>query len=100
MWRPAANLLTGLANPSSNPAARLSMPQQIIAIPMRPLLSLAEPAHAAERCRSLRPASVVPYIMPGFLLAKKAAVLNRPRVEGCPDQSHAVQLRRKRSASL
>jgi rhamnose utilization protein RhaD (predicted bifunctional aldolase and dehydrogenase)/NAD(P)-dependent dehydrogenase (short-subunit alcohol dehydrogenase family) len=58
------------------------------------VLSLADQPHAAERCTELYGArmGLVPYIMPGFLLAKKAAEIFEadPAVEGLVLLKHGI----------
>jgi rhamnose utilization protein RhaD (predicted bifunctional aldolase and dehydrogenase)/NAD(P)-dependent dehydrogenase (short-subunit alcohol dehydrogenase family) len=91
-----ANLLDpGAPNPSVETLLHAFLPHKFIDhTHATAVLSLADQPDAAERCTDLYGprVGVVPYIMPGFLLAKKAAeVLEAdPEVEGLVLIKHGV----------
>src|SRR5580700_8218180 len=91
-----ANLLDpGAPNPSVETLLHAFLPHKFIDhTHATAVLSLADQSDAAERCAELYGprVGVVPYIMPGFLLAKKAAeVLEAdPEVEGLVLVKHGV----------
>jgi rhamnose utilization protein RhaD (predicted bifunctional aldolase and dehydrogenase)/NAD(P)-dependent dehydrogenase (short-subunit alcohol dehydrogenase family) len=91
-----ANLLDpGAPNPSVETLLHAFLPHKFIDhTHATAVLSLADQPDAAERCADLYGprVGVVPYIMPGFLLAKKAAeVLEAdPEVEGLVLLKHGV----------
>jgi rhamnose utilization protein RhaD (predicted bifunctional aldolase and dehydrogenase)/NAD(P)-dependent dehydrogenase (short-subunit alcohol dehydrogenase family) len=91
-----ANLLDpGAPNPSVETLLHAFLPHKFIDhTHATAVLSLADQSDAAERCADLYGprVGVVPYIMPGFLLAKKAAeVLEAdPEVEGLVLVKHGV----------
>jgi rhamnose utilization protein RhaD (predicted bifunctional aldolase and dehydrogenase)/NAD(P)-dependent dehydrogenase (short-subunit alcohol dehydrogenase family) len=91
-----ANLLDpGAPNPSVETLLHAFLPHKFIDhTHATAVLSLADQPDAAERCADLYGprVGVVPYIMPGFLLAKKAAeVLEaEPEVEGLVLIKHGV----------
>jgi rhamnose utilization protein RhaD (predicted bifunctional aldolase and dehydrogenase)/NAD(P)-dependent dehydrogenase (short-subunit alcohol dehydrogenase family) len=91
-----ANLLDpGAPNPSVETLLHAFLPHKFIDhTHATAVLSLADQPDAAERCADLYGprVGVVPYIMPGFLLAKKAAeVLEAdPEVEGLVLIKHGV----------
>jgi rhamnose utilization protein RhaD (predicted bifunctional aldolase and dehydrogenase)/NAD(P)-dependent dehydrogenase (short-subunit alcohol dehydrogenase family) len=91
-----ANLLDpGAPNPSVETLLHAFLPHKFIdhthAIAV---LSLADQPDAAERCADLYgpKIGIVPYIMPGFLLAKKAAEIfeTQPDVEGLVLLKHGI----------
>src|SRR5712671_3212955 len=91
-----ANLLDpGAPNPSVETLLHAFLPHKFIdhthAIAV---LSLADQPDAAERCADLYgpKIGIVPYIMPGFLLAKKAAEIfeAQPEVEGLVLLKHGI----------
>src|SRR5712671_2319633 len=91
-----ANLLDpGAPNPSVETLLHAFLPHKFIdhthAIAV---LSLADQPDAAERCADLYgpKIGIVPYIMPGFLLAKKAAEVfePKPEVEGLVLLKHGI----------
>src|SRR3954469_15659251 len=91
-----ANLLDpGAPNPSVETLLHAFLPHKFIdhthAIAV---LSLADQPDAAERCADLYgpKIGIVPYIMPGFLLAKKAAEMfeAQPEVEGLVLIKHGI----------
>jgi rhamnose utilization protein RhaD (predicted bifunctional aldolase and dehydrogenase)/NAD(P)-dependent dehydrogenase (short-subunit alcohol dehydrogenase family) len=91
-----ANLLDpGAPNPSVETLLHAFLPHKFIdhthAIAV---LSLADQPDAAERCADLYgpKIGIVPYIMPGFLLAKKAAEMfeTQPEVEGLILLKHGI----------
>src|SRR5947207_435839 len=91
-----ANLLDpGAPNPSVETLLHAFLPHKFVdhthAIAV---LSLADQPDAAERCADLYgpKVGVVPYIMPGFLLAKKAAEVfeAQPEVEGLVLIKHGI----------
>jgi rhamnose utilization protein RhaD (predicted bifunctional aldolase and dehydrogenase)/NAD(P)-dependent dehydrogenase (short-subunit alcohol dehydrogenase family) len=91
-----ANLLDpGAPNPSVETLLHAFLPHKFIdhthAIAV---LSLADQSDAAERCADLYgpKIGIVPYIMPGFLLAKKAAEMfeAQPDVEGLVLLKHGI----------
>jgi rhamnose utilization protein RhaD (predicted bifunctional aldolase and dehydrogenase)/NAD(P)-dependent dehydrogenase (short-subunit alcohol dehydrogenase family) len=91
-----ANLLDpGAPNPSVETLLHAFLPHKFIdhthAIAV---LSLADQSDAAERCADLYgpKIGIVPYIMPGFLLAKKAAEMfeAQPEVEGLVLLKHGI----------
>jgi rhamnose utilization protein RhaD (predicted bifunctional aldolase and dehydrogenase)/NAD(P)-dependent dehydrogenase (short-subunit alcohol dehydrogenase family) len=91
-----ANLLDpGAPNPSVETLLHAFLPHKFIdhthAIAV---LSLADQPDAAERCADLYgpKIGIVPYIMPGFLLAKKAAEMfeTQPEVEGLVLVKHGI----------
>src|SRR6266851_1461935 len=91
-----ANLLDpGAPNPSVETLLHAFLPHKFIDhTHATPVLSLADQPDAAERCTDLYGprVGVVPYIMPGFLLAKKAAEVFEadPAVEGLVLIKHGV----------
>ena len=91
-----ANLLDpGAPNPSVETLLHAFLPHKFIDhTHATAVLSLADQADAAERCADLYGprVGVVPYIMPGFLLAKKAAEVFEadPAVEGLVLLKHGV----------
>jgi rhamnose utilization protein RhaD (predicted bifunctional aldolase and dehydrogenase)/NAD(P)-dependent dehydrogenase (short-subunit alcohol dehydrogenase family) len=91
-----ANLLDpGAPNPSVETLLHAFLPHKFIdhthAVAV---LSLADQPDAAERCADLYgpKIGIVPYIMPGFLLAKKAAEIfeTQPDVEGLVLLKHGI----------
>ena len=91
-----ANLLDpGAPNPSVETLLHAFLPHKFIDhTHATAVLSLADQPDAAERCADLYGPriSIVPYIMPGFLLAKKAAEVFEagPEVEGLVLLKHGV----------
>lgn len=91
-----ANLLDpGAPNPSVETLLHAFLPHKYIDhTHATAVLSLADQPDAAERCADLfgRRMGLVPYIMPGFLLAKKAAEVfeTDPAVEGLVLLKHGV----------
>src|SRR5437762_3706816 len=91
-----ANLLDpGAPNPSVETLLHAFLPHKFIDhTHATAVLSLADQPDAAERCADLYGprVGVVPYIMPGFLLAKKAAEIYEadPTVEGLVLIKHGV----------
>jgi len=91
-----ANLLDpGAPNPSVETLAHAFLPHKYIDhTHSTAVLSLADQPDAAERCADLygRRMGLVPYIMPGFLLAKKAAEIFEadPGVEGLVLLKHGI----------
>ncbi|MGD9615872.1 MAG: bifunctional aldolase/short-chain dehydrogenase [Alphaproteobacteria bacterium] len=91
-----ANLLDpGAPNPSVETLLHAFLPHRYIDhTHATSVLSLADQPDAAERIADLYGplVGVVPYIMPGFLLAKKAAEIHEagPRVEGLVLLKHGV----------
>src|SRR5438876_2555162 len=91
-----ANLLDpGAPNPSVETLLHAFLPHKYIDhTHSTAVLSLADQPDAAERCADLygRKMGLVPYIMPGFLLAKKAAeILDAdPTVDGLVLLKHGV----------
>ncbi len=91
-----ANLLDpGAPNPSVETLLHAFLPHKFIDhTHSTAVLSLADQPDAAERCADLygRRMGLVPYIMPGFLLAKKAAEVFElgPAVEGLVLLKHGV----------
>jgi rhamnose utilization protein RhaD (predicted bifunctional aldolase and dehydrogenase)/NAD(P)-dependent dehydrogenase (short-subunit alcohol dehydrogenase family) len=91
-----ANLLDpGAPNPSVETLLHAFLPNKFIDhTHATAVLSLADQPDAAERCADLYGprVGVVPYIMPGFLLAKKAAEVleTDPEVEGLVLIKHGV----------
>src|SRR4051812_24454086 len=91
-----ANLLDpGAPNPSVETLLHAFLPHKYIDhTHSTAVLSLADQPDAAERCADLygRRMGLVPYIMPGFLLAKKAAEVFEadPAVEGLVLLKHGV----------
>src|SRR6202790_355580 len=91
-----ANLLDpGAPNPSVETLLHAFLPHKFIDhTHAAAVLSLADQPDAAERCADLygRRVGIVPYIMPGFLLAKKAAEVfdEDPTVEGLILLKHGV----------
>ena len=91
-----ANLLDpGAPNPSVETLLHAFLPHKFIDhTHATAVLSLADQPDAAERCADLYGprVGVVPYIMPGFLLAKKAAEVFEagPEVEGLILLKHGV----------
>src|SRR5215213_4529812 len=91
-----ANLIDpGAPNPSVETLLHAFLPHKFIDhTHATAVLSLADQPDAAERCSDLYGPSVgiVPYIMPGFLLAKKAAEVFEadPAVEGVVLLKHGV----------
>jgi rhamnose utilization protein RhaD (predicted bifunctional aldolase and dehydrogenase)/NAD(P)-dependent dehydrogenase (short-subunit alcohol dehydrogenase family) len=91
-----ANLLDpGAPNPSVETLLHAFLPHKFIDhTHATAVLSLADQPDAAERCADLYGprVGVVPYIMPGFLLAKKAAAVLEadPEVEGLVLIKHGV----------
>src|SRR5207302_7920045 len=91
-----ANLLDpGAPNPSVETLLHAFLPhKQVDHTHSTAVLSLADQSDAAERCADLygRRMGLVPYIMPGFLLAKKAAEVFEadPAVEGLVLLKHGV----------
>ena len=91
-----ANLLDpGAPNPSVETLLHAFLPQKFIDhTHATAVLSLADQPDAAERCADVYGprAGIVPYIMPGFLLAKKAAEVFEadPGVEGLVLLKHGV----------
>jgi rhamnose utilization protein RhaD (predicted bifunctional aldolase and dehydrogenase)/NAD(P)-dependent dehydrogenase (short-subunit alcohol dehydrogenase family) len=91
-----ANLLDpGAPNPSVETLLHAFLPQKFIDhTHATAVLSLADQPDAAERCADVYGprAGIVPYIMPGFLLAKKAAEVFEadPGVEGLILLKHGV----------
>jgi len=91
-----ANLLDpGAPNPSVETLLHAFLPHKFIDhTHATAVLSLADQPDAAERCADLYGGRVgiVPYIMPGFLLAKKAAEVfeEDPEVEGLVLLKHGV----------
>src|SRR4051794_18206043 len=83
-----ANLLDpGAPNPSVETLLHAFLPQKYVDhTHSTAVLSFADQPDAAERCADLygRRMGIVPYIMPGFLLAKKAAEIfeEDPAIEG------------------
>jgi rhamnose utilization protein RhaD (predicted bifunctional aldolase and dehydrogenase)/NAD(P)-dependent dehydrogenase (short-subunit alcohol dehydrogenase family) len=91
-----ANLLDpGAPNPSVETLLHAFLPHKYIDhTHSTAVLSLADQPDAAERCADLygRRMGLVPYIMPGFLLAKKAAEIFEadPAVEGLVLLKHGI----------
>ena len=91
-----ANLLDpGAPNPSVETLLHAFLPHKFIDhTHSTAVLSLADQPDAAERCADLygRRMGLVPYIMPGFLLAKKAAEVFEadPDVEGLVLLKHGI----------
>jgi rhamnose utilization protein RhaD (predicted bifunctional aldolase and dehydrogenase)/NAD(P)-dependent dehydrogenase (short-subunit alcohol dehydrogenase family) len=91
-----ANLLDpGAPNPSVETLLHAFLPHKFIDhTHATAVLSLADQPDAAERCADLYgpKAGIVPYIMPGFLLARKAAEVfeAQPEVEGLVLIKHGV----------
>ena len=91
-----ANLLDpGAPNPSVETLLHAFLPHKYVDhTHSTAVLSLADQPDAAERCGDLygRRMGLVPYIMPGFLLAKKAAEVFEadPAVEGLVLLKHGV----------
>jgi rhamnose utilization protein RhaD (predicted bifunctional aldolase and dehydrogenase)/NAD(P)-dependent dehydrogenase (short-subunit alcohol dehydrogenase family) len=91
-----ANLLDpGTPNPSVETLLHAFLPHKYVDhTHSTAVLSLADQPDAAERCADLygRRMGLVPYIMPGFLLAKKAAEVFEadPAVEGLVLLKHGV----------
>jgi rhamnose utilization protein RhaD (predicted bifunctional aldolase and dehydrogenase)/NAD(P)-dependent dehydrogenase (short-subunit alcohol dehydrogenase family) len=91
-----ANLLDPAApNPSVETLLHAFLPHRYIDhTHSTAVLSLADQADAAERCADLYGSKIglVPYIMPGFLLAKKAAEIFEadPAVEGLLLLKHGI----------
>ena len=91
-----ANLLDpGAPNPSVETLLHAFLPHKYVDhTHSTAVLSLADQSDAAERCADLygRRMGLVPYIMPGFLLAKKAAEVFEadPAVEGLVLLKHGV----------
>ena len=91
-----ANLLDpGAPNPSVETLLHAFLPHRYIDhTHSTAVLSLADQADAAERCADLYGSKMglVPYIMPGFLLAKKAAEIFEadPAVEGLVLLKHGI----------
>jgi rhamnulose-1-phosphate aldolase/alcohol dehydrogenase len=91
-----ANLLDpGAPNPSVETLLHAFLPHKYVDhTHSTAVLSLADQPDAAERCADLygRRMGLVPYIMPGFLLAKKAAEVFEadPTVEGLVLLKHGV----------
>ncbi|HEX3864357.1 MAG TPA: bifunctional aldolase/short-chain dehydrogenase [Stellaceae bacterium] len=91
-----ANLLDpGAPNPSVETLLHAFLPHKFIDhTHATAVLSLADQPDAAERCADLygKRVGIVPYIMPGFLLAKKAAEMfeEDPNVEGLVLIKHGV----------
>jgi rhamnose utilization protein RhaD (predicted bifunctional aldolase and dehydrogenase)/NAD(P)-dependent dehydrogenase (short-subunit alcohol dehydrogenase family) len=91
-----ANLLDpGAPNPSVETLLHAFLPHKYVDhTHSTAVLSLADQPDAAERCADLygRRMGIVPYIMPGFLLAKKAAEVFEadPAVEGLVLLKHGV----------
>ena len=91
-----ANLLDpGAPNPSVETLLHAFLPHKYVDhTHSTAVLSLADQPDAAERCADLygRRMGLVPYIMPGFLLAKKAAEVFEadPAVEGLVLLKHGI----------
>src|SRR4051812_39889152 len=91
-----ANLLDpGAPNPSVETLLHAFLPHKFIDhTHSTAVLSIADQPDAAERCGDLygRRMGLVPYIMPGFLLAKKAAEIFEadPAVEGLVLVKHGI----------
>jgi len=91
-----ANLLDpGAPNPSVETLLHAFLPHKFIDhTHSTAVLSLADQPDAADRCASLygRRMGLVPYIMPGFLLAKKAAEVFEadPAIEGLVLLKHGI----------
>jgi len=91
-----ANLLDpGAPNPSVETLLHAFLPHKYVDhTHSTAVLSLADQPHAVERCADLygRRMGLVPYVMPGFLLAKKAADVfeQDPAVEGLVLLKHGV----------
>ena len=91
-----ANLLDpGAPNPSVETLLHAFLPHKYVDhTHSTAVLSLADQPDAAERCADLyrRRMGLVPYIMPGFLLAKKAAEVFEadPEVEGLVLLKHGI----------
>src|SRR5947199_3004333 len=91
-----ANLLDpGAPNPSVETLLHAFLPHKFVDhTHATAVLSLADQPDAAERCADLYgpQVGIVPYIMPGFLLAKKAAEVFEadPAVEGLVLLKHGV----------
>jgi rhamnose utilization protein RhaD (predicted bifunctional aldolase and dehydrogenase)/NAD(P)-dependent dehydrogenase (short-subunit alcohol dehydrogenase family) len=91
-----ANLLDpGAPNPSVETLLHAFLPHKYVDhTHSTAVLSLADQPDAAERCADLygRRMGLVPYIMPGFLLAKKAAEVfeSDPAVEGLVLLKHGI----------
>jgi rhamnose utilization protein RhaD (predicted bifunctional aldolase and dehydrogenase)/NAD(P)-dependent dehydrogenase (short-subunit alcohol dehydrogenase family) len=91
-----ANLLDpGAPNPSVETLLHAFLPHKYVDhTHANAVLSLADQSDAAERCADLygRRMGIVPYIMPGFLLAKKAAEIFEadPAVEGLVLIKHGI----------
>src|SRR5882724_2985320 len=91
-----ANLIDpGAPNPSVETLLHAFLPHKFVDhTHATAVLSLADQPDAAERCADLygKRVGIVPYIMPGFLLAKKAAEVFEadPAVEGLVLIKHGV----------
>src|SRR5215469_11826305 len=91
-----ANLLDpGAPNPSVETLLHAFLPHKFVDhTHSSAVLSIADQPDAAERCADLygRRMGLVPYIMPGFLLAKKAAEVYEadPAVEGLVLVKHGI----------
>src|SRR5499427_3076867 len=91
-----ANLIDpGAPNPSVETLLHAFLPHKFIDhTHSTAVLSLADQPDAADRCASLygRRMGLVPYIMPGFLLAKKAAEVFEadPAIEGLVLLKHGI----------
>ena len=91
-----ANLLDpGAPNPSVETLLHAFLPHKYVDhTHSTAVLSLADQPDAAERCADLygRRMGIMPYIMPGFLLAKKAAEVfeSDPAVEGLVLLKHGI----------
>jgi rhamnose utilization protein RhaD (predicted bifunctional aldolase and dehydrogenase)/NAD(P)-dependent dehydrogenase (short-subunit alcohol dehydrogenase family) len=91
-----ANLLDpGAPNPSVETLLHAFLPHKFIDhTHSTAVLSIADQPDAAERCADLygRRMGLVPYVMPGFLLAKKAAEIFEadPAVEGLVLLKHGI----------
>ena len=91
-----ANLIDpGAPNPSVETLLHAFLPQKYVDhTHSTAVLAIADQPDAAERCADLygRRMGLVPYIMPGFLLAKKAAEVfeNDPEVEGLVLLKHGI----------
>jgi rhamnose utilization protein RhaD (predicted bifunctional aldolase and dehydrogenase)/NAD(P)-dependent dehydrogenase (short-subunit alcohol dehydrogenase family) len=96
VWVQRANLLDpGAPNPSVETLLHAFLPHKYIDhTHSTAVLSLADQPDAAERCADLYGGrmGLVPYIMPGFLLAKKAAEIFEadPAVEGLVLLKHGI----------
>ena len=91
-----ANLIDpGAPNPSVETLLHAFLPHKYVDhTHSTAVLAIADQPDAAERCADLygRRMGLVPYIMPGFLLAKKAAEVfeNDPEVEGLVLLKHGI----------